>query len=136
MKSILPLVCTLALTALACGAKPASVAINPISGNVFATHEANLHSCEPGVKNCTEQKLSFQPVSAAVGQDGGLVFLTSSAIHRCDDAGQNCSETKLPIGDAVGVSVAASGQVVVVSSKGGIAVCDNAGCQKADPSKK
>ena len=120
----------LALSTIGCGSKPASVAVNPISGNVYVTHEDSLEACDQTARNCQLQRLTFKPISAAIGPDGGLVFLTSSSIFRCDDAGQNCREAKLPIGDAVGVGVSASGQIVAVSKKGVVAVCDNAGCQK------
>jgi DNA-binding beta-propeller fold protein YncE len=121
----------LAVLAVACGHSVASVAVNPMSGRVFVTHDDSLRVCDQSAQNCTTQKLGQKPVSAAVGPDGGLVFLTESSIFRCDDAGQGCRETKLPIDKAVGVSVAASGLVVVVSESGDVAVCDNAGCQKA-----
>lgn len=122
----------LAALSAACGGRGvASVAVNPMSGRVFVTHGDSLRACDQAAQGCTTQKLTQKPVSAAVGPDGGLVFLTSSSIYRCDDAGQSCRETKLPISDAVGVAVAASGAVIAVSASGDVAVCDNAGCQKA-----
>ena len=122
----------LAALAVACGGSSvASVAVNPLSGRVFVTHDESLRVCDQAAQNCTTQKLTEKPVSAAVGPDGGLVFLTASSIYRCDDAGQSCRETRLPIDDAVGVAVAASGMVIAVSASGDVAVCDNAGCQKA-----
>lgn len=122
----------LAVLAAACGGSSvASVAVNPISGRVFVTHEGSLRVCDQAAQNCTAQRLTQKPVSAAVGPDGGLVFLTASSIYRCDDAGQSCRETRLPIDNAVGVAVAASGVVIAVSASGDVAVCDNAGCQKS-----
>jgi DNA-binding beta-propeller fold protein YncE len=120
---------------LACGAKPASVAVNPISGKVYVTHASDLRACDQAAQNCTEQKLTFEPSSATVAPDGSLIFLTSKSVFRCDDAGQSCAETRLPIDDAVGVSVAASGRVVVVSKKGNVVTCDNSGCQRVAESK-
>lgn len=120
----------LAALTVSCGGSAASVAVNPISGRVFVTHEGSLRACDQAGQNCATQKLTQKPVSAAVGPDGGLVFLTESSIYRCDDAGQSCRETKLPIDDAVGVAVSAAGLVIAVSASGEVAVCDNAGCQK------
>ena len=125
----------LAALAVACGGgSVASVAVNPISGRVFVTHDSSLWTCDQSAQNCETQKLPHKPVSAAVGPDGGVVFLTSSSIYRCDDAGQSCRETRLPIDDAVGVAVSTSGMVIAVSASGEVAVCDNAGCQK--PARK
>lgn len=138
MKSTLRIisVACLAVLALACRSTPASVAVNPISGKVFVTHASDLRACDQAGENCRTQKLTFKPSSAAVGPNGGLVFLTRSSVFRCDDAGQNCAETRLPISDAAGVSVAASGRVVVVSEKGKVVTCDTGGCQHVKPSKK
>jgi DNA-binding beta-propeller fold protein YncE len=122
----------LAVLAAACGGSSvASVAVNPVSGRVFVTHDDSLQVCDQAAQNCTKQRLTQKPVSAAVGPDGGLVFLTASSIYRCDETGQACRETRLPMNDAVSVAVAASGAVIAVSASGDVAVCDNAGCQKA-----
>jgi hypothetical protein len=134
MKTISYRAAALGLTVLAVaggGPSAASVAVNPVSGRVFVTHEGSLWACDQAAQNCTTQKLTQKPVSAAVGPDGGLVFLTASSIYRCDDVGQSCRETRLPIDNAVGVAVAASGAIIAVSASGDVAVCDNAGCQKA-----
>jgi DNA-binding beta-propeller fold protein YncE len=132
MKSIIHAASVLCLAGLvlACGSNPASVAVNPISGKVFVTHSSDLQACDQAAQNCKQQKLSFKPSSAAVAPDGGLVFLAGSSVFRCDDAGQNCAETRLPISDAAGVSIAASGQIVIVSKKGRVVICDSAGCQQ------
>jgi DNA-binding beta-propeller fold protein YncE len=131
MISYCAVVLGLAALAVACGGgSVASVAVNPISGRVFVTHDGSLRACDQSAQNCATQTLGEKPVSAAVGPDGGLVLLTKSSIYRCDDAGQSCRETKLPINDAVGVAVSAAGLVIAVSTSGDVAVCDNAGCQK------
>lgn len=129
---LLAFLVSFATAATACGApQRASVAVNPISGNVFISHGSDLRSCDQTAQSCTSQKLAMKPTSAVVGSNGGLVFLTPSAIYRCDDAGQGCAETRLPISDAVALGAAPSGLIVVVSRSGAVALCDNAGCRHA-----
>lgn len=127
-KPLLSLLVLPLMGVIACEA-PAAVTVNPETGKVFVSRDNKLYACDQSVEGCVPSTLGFKPLDAAVDPAGGIVMIDGSILYRCNEVGQACGETRLPkkIGKAVGVSVAETGQVVVVGTKQ-VAVCQDSGC--------
>lgn len=121
----LPLACATATT----------VAINPISGNVYWTTGDTLWSCDSAGENCTQGKVMIEPTDTAITADSRMVFATASSVYVCNDEGQACIEVKLPGAmTAAGLSVSPSGEIFVVGTSGSLARCSETSC-RAVPAK-
>ncbi|MFV8754634.1 hypothetical protein ACNOYE_29155 [Nannocystaceae bacterium ST9] len=121
---------------LACAA-PSTVAVNPVSGRVFSTAGSTLWSCDAAGENCTQGVVVAAPEDTAITPDSRLVFISGSSVYVCNDEGQACIPVELPAKmKATGLSVAPSGEIFVVDSKGKLASCTETKCRAVPTGKQ
>lgn len=113
------------------GCSHASVALHPVNNRVYWTRDDKLEVCDQALAHCEEHRLSMKPEGAFVDSTGRLLFVEGSKLYRCDESGGACQELALPFSGASGVAAASSGRIVVVSSGGGVALCDESKCELA-----
>lgn len=119
----------LGLTFACATTPPTTVAVNPISGNVYWTTGDTLWTCDGAGENCTKGKVTMVPTDSAITADSRLVFTAGSSVFSCNDDGQACIEVELPGKmKAVGLSVSPSGGIFVVGSDGSLAACSETSC--------
>jgi DNA-binding beta-propeller fold protein YncE len=123
----------LALAPLLACATPSSIAVNHVSGRIYKTAGSTLWTCDASGETCTQGAVVLVPVDAAVAPDSRVVFVAGNAVYVCNDEGQACIEVKLPEGmKGVGLSVAPSGEIFVITAKGALAACTETGCRKVE----